>query len=175
MLYELLKLKFRDCEEDVLIKKYLITMERCSGTTLSGSQCKLPVKENGRCSKHTGDVCSICLASMTRTNSKKLDNCIHDFHTKCIDKWRKKHNSCPVCRKPIDDIQYTVSIRIEPGNLRSNIVTNNVASISTLFGVEHNLENFLTEIQFSSSVEDDIRHILQEIGFPVTTFPARTQ
>jgi hypothetical protein len=148
---------------------------RCSGTTLSGAQCKLPVKENGRCSKHTGDVCSICLASMTMTNSKKLDNCTHMFHTRCIDKWRKKQNSCPVCREPIEHIKYTINIHIEPIGLRSSMTTSNVSNITNLFGLDHNLENFMTDIQFSSNVEEDIRHILQEIGFPVTTFPARTQ
>jgi len=47
--------------------------------------------------------------------------------------------------------------------------------INTMFGIEANLQDYITDIQFASQIENDIRHILQEIGFPVTTFPARTQ
>jgi len=54
------------------------------------------------------------------------------------------------------------------------MVSNTLSMFSTLFGVETN-DNYITDIQFSTEIEDDIRHILQEIGFPVTTFPARTQ
>jgi len=72
---------------------------------------------------------------------------------------------------------YNVSIHIEPVGIRAEMVSNNVTNINTLFGIETeiNLDNFVTDIQFSTQIEEDIRHILQEIGFPVTTFPARTQ
>lgn len=27
--------------------------------------------------------------------------CKHTFHNRCIQKWMKSHNSCPICREPI--------------------------------------------------------------------------
>jgi len=154
-------------------------MERCSATTLTGEQCKLISKEgcDGKCSRHSGEPCPVCFLPMNSKNSKKLENCTHIFHMKCIDKWKKKHNTCPTCRAKIENTMYNVSIHIEPVGIRAEMVSNNVTNINTLFGIETeiNLDNFVTDIQFSTQIEEDIRHILQEIGFPVTTFPARTQ
>ena len=28
--------------------------------------------------------------------------CDHYFHNKCVKKWLRMHNSCPICRKKID-------------------------------------------------------------------------
>lgn len=30
-------------------------------------------------------------------------NCGHTFHSKCLLRWSKNHNTCPICRKPIGD------------------------------------------------------------------------
>jgi len=149
--------------------------DRCSALTLSGERCKLKSKDDGKCCRHSGEPCSICLAPMNNTNSKKLNNCVHIYHTKCIEKWKKKHNTCPQCRVPIEITTYNVRIRIEPIGIDANLVSNNLTTINTMFGIEANLADYVTDIQFSTQIEDDIRHILQEIGFPVTTFPARTQ
>jgi hypothetical protein len=149
--------------------------DRCSAHTLSGEQCKLKSKEGGKCSRHSGEPCSICWGPMNANNSKKLDNCVHLYHTKCIEKWKKKNNTCPQCRTPIILTTYKITLNIAPIGTHAEITSNNVSMINTLFGIEANLQDYVTEIQFASQVEDDIRHILQEIGFPVTTFPARTQ
>ena len=152
-------------------------MEKCSAITLTGEQCKFNSKEgcDGKCTRHSGEPCSICWGPMNSRNSKKLTNCVHVFHTKCIDKWKKKNNTCPQCREQIDLTMYNITIHIEPVGITSNIVTSNLTMINTMFGIEANLQDYITDIQFASQIENDIRHILQEIGFPVTTFPARTQ
>jgi hypothetical protein len=43
------------------------------------------------------ETCAICFE--TSTNPLK---CGHCFHKECLEKWLK-YNSCPVCRKPIDE------------------------------------------------------------------------
>lgn len=42
--------------------------------------------------------CSICLTEMKQPT--KL-GCEHKFCHKCIDKWKKENNQCPLCRTPI--------------------------------------------------------------------------
>jgi hypothetical protein len=41
--------------------------------------------------------CSICLRIIGRKTRKKLD-CGHIYHWRCIDKWTKINNNCPLCR-----------------------------------------------------------------------------
>lgn len=42
--------------------------------------------------------CPICLDNYKDKEYKRTLKCDHTFHKKCIDKWIKKHNSCPICR-----------------------------------------------------------------------------
>ena len=48
--------------------------------------------------------CSICLESLTHlpdgTYMPITLNCGHMFHYKCINKWHKTNNICPMCREP---------------------------------------------------------------------------
>lgn len=52
------------------------------------------------------DSCAICLEYFNNENNKKCPmhkiiiflKCRHYFHEKCIIKWFKKHNNCPICR-----------------------------------------------------------------------------
>ena len=48
--------------------------------------------------------CPICLDNYKDKEYKRTLKCGHTFHKKCIDKWIKKHNSCPICRKCCLDI-----------------------------------------------------------------------
>ncbi len=43
-------------------------------------------------------VCSICLEEITKSDLSKTTDCNHTYHTKCIDLWLIKDNSCPLCR-----------------------------------------------------------------------------
>ncbi|KAM7531000.1 hypothetical protein LguiB_034410 [Lonicera macranthoides] len=49
--------------------------------------------------------CAICLCEFEDESILKfLTNCCHVFHQECIDTWLESHNSCPVCRRRLDDI-----------------------------------------------------------------------
>lgn len=53
------------------------------------------------------ETCAICLEPTYKTIK-----CGHHFHKKCLDKW-KEHNSCPVCRKPIDETKEVKKCRYD--------------------------------------------------------------
>jgi len=46
---------------------------------------------------HTDD-CPICMDKMDKICSLSITNCDHVFHNSCLNKWRKRKNSCPMCR-----------------------------------------------------------------------------
>ena len=46
--------------------------------------------------------CSICLEDIHK-NEEKILMCNHKFHKKCINKWTKINNICPLCRKIINN------------------------------------------------------------------------
>ena len=48
------------------------------------------------------NICIICLQDFG--NKKIKLNCNHYFHRKCINKWRKINDNCPICRKSITNI-----------------------------------------------------------------------
>ena len=42
--------------------------------------------------------CVICLSEMY---DECMMPCNHTFHNRCIQRWIKRHNSCPICREPV--------------------------------------------------------------------------
>ncbi len=56
------------------------------------------VKKNDPLLKET---CSICLDHYSRREGVRKSNCNHTFHKKCIDKWYKQNDSCPICRQDL--------------------------------------------------------------------------
>ncbi len=75
--------------------------------------------------------CSICLTSID--NKKKDLNCMHSFHTNCIDEWLKTNNSCPLCRniikskEPVQNVIINITLNPPPRN------TNNKNTILIFF------------------------------------------
>lgn len=48
------------------------------------------------------DTCSICLCDMNKGQIVRELPCKHTFHKKCIDKWLRQSNKCPVDRSCLD-------------------------------------------------------------------------
>ena len=58
------------------------------------------IKENKKQLQET-DTCAICLGKM-RKNSNIYDlKCKHNFHIRCLEKWAKHKQECPMCRDKI--------------------------------------------------------------------------
>lgn len=55
--------------------------------------------------------CSICFEKNSKLFSAQL-LCNHIFHIKCIKNWRRRQNSCPTCRKPLENVQKVKSRRV---------------------------------------------------------------
>lgn len=52
------------------------------------------------------DTCGICRDTIT-TETQKVLQCGHVFHTECIDEWAARIPICPFCRKIISGVENT--------------------------------------------------------------------
>jgi len=73
-------------------------MPRCTARTCQGKRCKLT--GSPLCHLHR-DECSICLCTADK-DSEKL-RCGHTFCRTCIFEWLIEKQSCPCCRKTVDE------------------------------------------------------------------------
>lgn len=48
--------------------------------------------------------CCICMCSIERDQSAKINGCDHKFHFSCIEEWSKRENSCPLCKNRFTQI-----------------------------------------------------------------------
>jgi len=46
--------------------------------------------------------CTICIEDMCKGEKASVLPCNHFFHGECVTPWLKKHNTCPVCRRSIE-------------------------------------------------------------------------
>ena len=53
--------------------------------------------------------CSICLKKYN--NDKVYLNCNHSFHRECINNWKERNDTCPICRKRIIKINEAFNIK----------------------------------------------------------------
>ena len=56
-----------------------------------------------------GRDCSICLEKLNK--NKVYLNCNHYFHKDCINNWKTRNNTCPICRTRIIQINEALTIR----------------------------------------------------------------
>lgn len=139
---------------------------QCTGTTREGVQCKRMCHQGNKCHLHkeNGEQCSVCLLQMNPQNSRRLD-CSHTFHTNCLERWKRRSHTCPMCRAPFDQPRYKVKITIEPDGIQHETITSNIQSLVDTFGLDSSFERFVSSISFSVLNENDLRSILEEIGF----------
>ena len=156
-------------------ERYLqyIEMPQCESLTRSGERCKNNATKGINCHLHSNvESCSVCFASMNETNSRVLD-CGHKFHTRCLDRWKRRSHTCPMCRTPFDQPRYRVRITIEPEGTNMEMITSNISNIVNMFGLDPNhLDNFFTDIRFADSNLELINELIREItaGSNLTSF-----
>ncbi len=105
------------------------------------------------------------MTAMTQENSRRLD-CGHTFHTRCLDRWRRRASTCPMCRTPFDQPQYRVKVTVQPIGFEQELVTSNIQNIINTFGLDiMNAERFFSTINFDVMNMFDLHSILNNIGF----------
>ncbi|CAK9171464.1 unnamed protein product [Ilex paraguariensis] len=56
--------------------------------------------------------CSICLGLFQDDEMVKvLPECLHAYHSECVDKWLSARSSCPLCRSSLDSNSSTAAHR----------------------------------------------------------------
>lgn len=51
----------------------------------------------------TGPECAVCLSEFEPGETGRvLPKCNHSFHIECIDMWFHSHDTCPLCRAPVE-------------------------------------------------------------------------
>ncbi len=141
-------------------------MPQCEGLTQSGERCKKLCRDGKtKCNLHEGETCPVCMLIMNQENSRRLD-CGHTFHTRCLERWRRRAYTCPMCRAPFDQPSYRVRITVQPMGYENEIVTSNIQSIVDTFGLDMmNVERFFTSINMELMNILDLQNILNNIGF----------
>ena len=153
-------------------------MERCTGLIASGARCRNPPGlGQTRCHMHRENTpqCSVCLQGLNR--STRTLPCGHEFHLKCVDRWKRTCRAdptCPMCRAPFDLPKYRIRIvidRVEEGTheVRS-YVTSNIQTIRDEFGLDLRVldthEDASLNILFDLEAHEDIVEVLRTLGVP---------
>jgi len=119
--------------------------------------------------------CSVCLQGLNR--STRTLPCGHEFHLKCVDRWKRSCRAdptCPMCRAPFDLPKYRIRIvidRVEEGTheVRS-YVTSNIQTIRDEFGLDLRVleshEEASLNIIFDLEAHEDIVEVLRTLGVP---------
>ncbi|WOG87389.1 hypothetical protein DCAR_0206613 [Daucus carota subsp. sativus] len=70
---------------------------------LHGSVLGKNDNNNNNVPRDQKEECSICLAMFEDGERVKvLPECLHAYHSECVDKWLKNKSSCPLCRSSLD-------------------------------------------------------------------------
>ncbi|XP_011403168.2 PREDICTED: uncharacterized protein LOC105312320 [Amphimedon queenslandica] len=64
-----------------------------------------PLRSSSSSSRFRHKTCPICLTKLSRCELGKLGSCDHFFCLPCIQAWAQNVNTCPIDRKPFNDIE----------------------------------------------------------------------
>jgi hypothetical protein len=79
--------------------------------------------------KYSEDLqCSICLKNLDNSNQLELE-CSHFFHISCISDWKKRNNTCPICRKMIAVKKNPIKMKL------NNIIQNDKIILDVLIRI----------------------------------------
>lgn len=154
---------------------------QCGAPTVSGGTCRSTVSTCGsRCSWHTvisgeHSQCPICMDDIYVRNCKSLP-CNHNFHKKCLDKWKIEGNrTCPLCREPFDLPQFRVKIQIDPINQGVHTYRSRLFEEPTVIHHIMERENIIsndpdvrTELTLEAEDIQSLRRVLEQIGISLT-------
>ena len=146
-------------------------MSFCETLTRQGQPCK----NGATCHVHTNETvaCSICLNPARKTRGVKDLRCGHRFHKKCINEWSLKGgNTCPMCRKAIDESKYKVSITIEntEHRLANTWPLPNFSISSLLSGLGVGIDDFnfeMSEINMNIDSTNDMDVLMSDLGIRI--------
>lgn len=154
---------------------------RCGALTLSGDPCKALVREGyDKCWQHRGTQCAVCLTSMGGQSSTRTLGCGHEFHERCLNRWKLQCQdtpTCPMCRVPFDIPTYRCRLIIERTSDSIRNVTDfessNLSTIMDGFGLQFRelvpaQGRFFSDIRFDIDPGEVLRDILRELGLPET-------
>jgi len=51
------------------------------------------------------NICSICLKKYEIFDAEYRTPCEHKYHINCIDEWSRKNPTCPLCRRPLPQVE----------------------------------------------------------------------
>jgi hypothetical protein len=147
-------------------------MSFCTSVTKQGKPCKNGLNCHLHCNET--ETCSICLNPARKTRGVKDLRCGHRFHRKCINEWAVKGGgTCPMCRKPIDESKFKVSITIE--NTEQNITntwplpTFSVSSLLNGLGFD-DFSFGMSEIRMDIDTNDDMELFMRDLGIRISDF-----
>jgi hypothetical protein len=147
-------------------------MSFCEFVTKQGKPCK----NGSNCHLHCNETetCSICLNPARKTRGVKDLRCGHRFHKKCINGWASKGgDTCPMCRKPLDESKFRVSVTIE-NTERNTTNTWPLPSFSITTLLEGlGLEDFTfgtSEIRMNLENDHDMESFMNELGIRIANF-----
>jgi len=58
----------------------------------------------------------LCDGEVVVKDSVVIKKCGHSFHTVCIQKWFKEHNTCPLCRLELNEVKNDKNYNNNNGN-----------------------------------------------------------
>lgn len=89
-----------DNQESIFQEQQLNKFQNCEHINQQLGK-PIRIKQNDELIKNNKK-CNICLQQFKVSEYKrKLPNCKHIYHKKCIDKWLKIDSRCPICRNKL--------------------------------------------------------------------------
>lgn len=89
--------------ESRLIEEFLRNDPNRYGAPPASAESLSQLKETKFCEEscHSKE-CTICQEDYKKDEAVLHLPCEHNFHKHCATEWLTRHNSCPICRKPLD-------------------------------------------------------------------------
>jgi hypothetical protein len=61
-----------------------------------------PLSPGSASSDPNADQCVICLSGYSAGDNMRVLPCMHQYHAPCIDRWLRRHRTCPVCKQSVE-------------------------------------------------------------------------